>query len=718
MSRFTPTRKRRFSARTRLAAATAAGLVAFACGPDERPEGPAVRTPDGGRPRNVVLISLDTTRADALGAYGREPSPSPEIDRLARDGVLFEQALTSAPSTLPSHASIMTGLHPYAHGTRSNSGYVLAEANETLAEALRRHGYRTAAEIAAPVIGKRTRLDQGFESYRDPESFDVTLKRLPVYAESGEVEYADVPERDAADVTRFGLRFLAENKGDRFFLWLHYFDPHRRYAPPNPFRQRFAEDPYAGEIAFADHQIGRILRQIDDLGLRDRTLVALTADHGEGLGEHGELTHSFFVYDTTMHVPLILRGPGFPGGRRVASLVRTIDLAPTILDSLGLPPLEAAQGVSLRPLASGAATDLALTGYGESIEFFSTFRTSVLRFLRQGRWKYIHKVHPELYDLSSDPQELHDVAALHTERTQALRSALEKLLADAPSKPRGGAVDLDQETFAQLAELGYVGGGAPAELEDELATLDVSGIDPLEQVEDIAVYAHAWRDAEIGKHDAAVEKFERLRSRYPDSPILLYALGNALREGDRHAEAVPVLERALEIDPSLEGLYIDLADSAREVGRDDVAERALRAALARDACSSKPRIQLSVLLRSTDRRREQLALLREGVEQCPDSADFQNDYAYALATSRDPALRDGDLALEISRRIVDETAGAHPAYLDTLASAYAEIGDFESAVATSRKALALLEDRDVEPEVIATFRANLASFEAGTPARE
>jgi arylsulfatase A-like enzyme/Flp pilus assembly protein TadD len=713
-------RNRRSTASDRLAATTVAMLFAIACGSDEGRESPAApRAPDrAARARNVVLITLDTTRADALGTYGREPSPSPEIDRLARDGVVFEQALTSSPSTLPSHASIMTGLHPYAHGARSNSGYVLAGANETLAEALRRHGYRTAAEIASSVISKRTRLDQGFESYRDVDSFDVALKRLPVYADNGELEYADVQERDAGDITRFGLRFLAQNKDEPFFLWLHYFDPHRRHAPPNPFRQRFAEDPYAGEIAFTDQQIGRVLRQIDDLGLRDRTFVALTADHGEGLGEHAELSHSFFVYDTTMHVPLILRGPGLPEGRRVASLVRTIDLAPTILDSLGLPPLEAAQGVSLRRLASGDATDLALVGYGESIEFFSTFRTSVLRFLRQGRWKYIHKVRPELYDVRADPGELHDLASTDAERTQALRGALETLLADAPSKLQGRTVDLDQETFDQLAKLGYVGGGAPAELEDELATLDVTGIDPRKQVEDISVYADAWRDAQVGKHDVAVEKFEGLRSRYPGSPTLLYALGNALREGDRHAEAVPVLERALEVDPSYEGLYIQLADSAQEVGRNDVAERALRAALARNPCSSRPRIELSVLLRSVDRRREQLALLREGVEQCPDSADFQNDYAYALATTRDADLRDGDKALEISRRIVDETASAHPAYLDTLASAYAEVGDFGNAVATSRKALALLESRDVEPEVVETFRANLASFEAGKPARE
>ena len=358
--------------------------------------------------RNVVLITLDTTRADALGVYGQSLKPTPNLDRLAGEGVYFGQCAASSPTTLPSHATIFTGKHPYAHGARSNWGYVLSEDNATLAEVLSSHGFITGAEVAAPVVSRPSRLNQGFDHFRDVSSPGV--KRL-VSKPGVDGRSRPIKQRGAADITAGGIEFLRANRARRFFLWLHYFDPHSEYRPPASFLSRLPSSAYHAEIMYADHEIGRFLQMLARLGLADQTLVVATADHGEGLDEHYEQSHSFFVYEATMRVPLIVKGPsGIPAGRRVDAVVRTADIAPTILDLLGLPPLDGVQGVSLRPLLVGASRDLGLTAYGESIEHFATFDASVLRYAREGKWKLIYKLKPELYDLEADPHELRDLA--------------------------------------------------------------------------------------------------------------------------------------------------------------------------------------------------------------------------------------------------------------------------------------------------------------------
>ena len=336
-------------------------MLATGCGADSEPSATQVA------PRNVVLITLDTVRADALGCYGQPLPTSPRIDRLAAEGVLFQQAVTSSPSTAPSHASILTGRQPYAHGVRSNVGYALPDESRTLAEALGAHGLRTHAEIAAPVLGRHTRLDRGFDRYRDLASFDVTLKTIELRDAEGRALRTQRQERPAEDITRRGLEFLREHREDAFFLWLHYFDPHASYEPPPRFAEMLA-NPYLAELRYVDEQVGRVVQEIARLGLKDQTLLVLTSDHGEGLGAHGEDTHSFFVYDSVMRVPLVLWGAKLPAGRRVGSLVRTVDIAPTVLDLLGAPPLPDIQGVSLRPLLAGDGDDLGLTAYGETAE--------------------------------------------------------------------------------------------------------------------------------------------------------------------------------------------------------------------------------------------------------------------------------------------------------------------------------------------------------------
>ena len=249
---------------------------------------------------NVVIITADTTRADHVGCYGNRSVETPFIDQLARDGILFAQAITPSPSTLPSHSSLLTGLYPSHHGARANGTFRLDEKVTTLAEMLKQKGYCTGAVISAFVLDSRFGLDQGFDLYHD----DLT-KGMQYSAHMFRERAAELSNEPAT-------KWLRENADGPFFLWVHYFDPHAVYLPPEPFRSQYADDLYDGEIAYVDAQIGVLLEQLDELGVRQKTLVIYTADHGEGLGEHGEQTHSLLVYDATLHVPLVISCPRAP----------------------------------------------------------------------------------------------------------------------------------------------------------------------------------------------------------------------------------------------------------------------------------------------------------------------------------------------------------------------------------------------------------------------
>jgi arylsulfatase A-like enzyme len=667
---------------------------------------------------NVLLITLDTLRADALGAYDASRRNSPNIDRLAAEGVLFEQAVTSSPSTLPSHSSIMTGKQPYAHGVRSNNGYVLAEENVTLAERLRDAGYVTAAEVAAPVISLRTQLNQGFDRYTDSGSFEARLKRVSI-DQGDSWESRELEERDGSDITRRAIEFLGKQRDETFFLWLHYFDPHVPYAPPPEFARRFPESRYHAEVAYADHQVGRVIAELERLGLAEHTLVVVTNDHGEGLGEHDETTHAYLVYNTTIRAPLILWGPpDLPRGQRIDTLVRSVDIAPTVLDWLGLPALEQVQGRSLRPLILGEFLEGDLTGYGESIEAFATFGASPLRYVRVGRWKYIHKVVPELFDVLGDGSESINRASGEPEIVARLRERLRELLVEVQAV-HGSEVAIDPDVLAQLGALGYVGSSSPTRIEDELATLEVSGVDASQVVSDVTLYAQAWGEfSKVRNYQRAEEILVDLHARYPDSVPILNVFAQTRMALERPGEAVELMRKAVELAPDDIGVRLTLANAAQGAGRLDEAEGALRAATDLDPCGERPRIKLSNLLVARDRYAEQVALLAEGVERCPGEQSFQNDYAYARATSPDAAARNGFEALRIAMEITQGAGASNPAFLDTLAAAYAETGEYGKAVEASRRALALLTTREISEDTIALFRGHLESFEAGRPVRE
>ncbi len=680
------------------------------------PEAPVVaREPTRGA-LNVVLITLDTTRADALGSYGQRRRITPNLDRLAAAGTQFLQCASSNPSTLPSHSTIFTGRHPFVHGVRSNAGFVLSEENTTLAEVLGARGYRTAAEVAAPVIGEHTQLGQGFDHYRDLQFPEVQRKKILVQ-DGEEQRTVELDEREADDITRFGLRFIAENRSEKFFLWLHYFDAHQPYSPPGRFYETSSESPYHGEVQYVDEQIGRVVEQIEGLGLRDRTLVVVVADHGEALGEHGERTHMYFVYDATMRVPLLFWGAGVPRGLQVESLVRMVDVAPTILDWLGLPPLEGAQGVSLRPLISGETLDLELVGYGESIEPSTVFGASVLRFVRKGRWKYIHKVEPELFDLVRDPGELDNLASAHPEIVERLRGELLALIQRAPDQASGARTAIDTETAAQLEALGYMAAAPRVAFDDERALLEVSGVDPSALVEDMELVALAEGARLTRRFEESAERYRAAIARNPESVTLLMRLANVLRVLGEADERFEILTRVIEIAPDTAPAYADLAHIVYQRGDPAEAERLLAASLRIDPCTASPRATLAYLAAKRGDHARHLEVLEEGIETCPPEDGILNNYAYALATNRDAELRDGAEALRIAQQITRGEKGKRHDFLDTLACAYAEVGDFENAISVGEQALALIEAIG-HAESIEQLKSHLEQFRAGEPVRE
>jgi arylsulfatase A-like enzyme len=353
----------------------------------------------GGRPirrdpgLSVLLVSIDTLRADALGAYGNKTVATPWIDRLAREGVRFDKVHAHNVVTLPSHTNILSGRLPLQTGVRDNSGYRYPAGEPTLATELKKAGWRTGAFVSAFVLDSRFGLDAGFETYDD---------RLGG-AETSSLRAFMVPERPGPATVAAARRWLDGARGSRTFCFVHIYEPHFPYEPPPPFDERFRGDPYHGEVSAADAALEPLLRPILEQGAAARTLVVLTSDHGESLGEHGEMTHGVFAYEATLHVPLILWAPGIlPAGQAMGTPVRHVDLMPTILDALGQAPSEGLAGRSLLPL-------VARERGAESPDYFEALSASLnqgwapLRGVVKGSLKYIDLPLPELYDLASDP---------------------------------------------------------------------------------------------------------------------------------------------------------------------------------------------------------------------------------------------------------------------------------------------------------------------------
>ncbi len=534
---------------------------------------------------NVLLITLDTTRADRLGAYGYAGVQTPVINRLAAEGVLFERAITAAPLTLPAHTSIMTGLYPPRHGVRDNGGFFVRDETVTLAERLREQGYRTGAFVGAYVLDSRWGLNQGFDTYHD--EFDLAKFDTPSLA---------TVERPANEVADHALAWLEKGPpATPFFAWVHFFDPHSPYRAPEPYGRLYAQQPYLGEIAFTDSQIGRLVTFLEQQQLLENTVVVVVGDHGESLGEHGEGTHGFFLYDATTRVPLIIRAPRRePHPRRVGTVVRTVDLLPTVLEFIGLPVADRIDGRSLMPVIDGQAVDLGLRAYSEAFYPRFHFGWSELLALQAGSIKYIAAPRPEVYDLAADPGEARNLFDQRRDESALVLESLEALgRSAAESVPTPGAMDSD--TRRRLSALGYVSSAAAVPPADAVGLAD-----PKDKVD---LFNLMTRAQEVGQHPGrdgggedvvAILKQVVARDRSVIDAWLM--LGNELTRRRAFGEAVEHYQQALRLKPDYELAIVGLARAYRGLGRTEDAVPGYRRFLEHDPANAQVRFELAQML--------------------------------------------------------------------------------------------------------------------------
>ena len=529
--------------------------------PDDSPE--AVRAMWASRgvtQPSIVLVTLDTTRADRLGVYGHPGAKTPNLDALARRGVLFEQAATTAPLTQPAHSSILTGMYPTYHGVRVNGSTALGASQVTLAEVLAEKGYATGAFIGAFVLDGRWGLNQGFGVYDD--AFDLGKYK---HLDLGSVQRPGNLVMDAA------LGWMESHKQAPFFAWIHLYDAHVPYEPPEPLRSEFGgrglEGLYDGEIAFADEQVGRCLSWLKANGLEERTLVVVVGDHGEGLGSHGEGTHGYFVYDYALHVPFIVAAPFRElGGVRVASQVSVVDVFPTVLALSGIEPLARVQGRSLLRAMLRPGEERTSYAYGESMTPSLQYGWAALQSLRTPRFKLIQAPRPELYDLVADPGETTNVIARHGVVAEELRQRLERVVSETShGAPEPEAADLDKETLESLAALGYVGTSGPPRAADASRPL----ADPKDK---LGVYAAVQQAGELIMGDdyaAAVASLELALREEPVMPQARLLLATSYSELGRKKDAKAQFDRVLADDPRSVQALIGVANLLSEEGRTD-----------------------------------------------------------------------------------------------------------------------------------------------------
>ncbi|HEV7786359.1 MAG TPA: sulfatase-like hydrolase/transferase [Thermoanaerobaculia bacterium] len=559
----------------------AAGVFAALAATHPAASEPAKRTPP-----NLVLITMDTTRADHLGAWGYKDAHTPNLDALAARGTRFVRCDTAAPITLPSHATILTGLFPPHHGVRDNGTFVLSPKVETLARRLAARGYDTAAVVSAVVLARRQGLDHGFRIYDDDLGTGYTQGTL-------------VSERTADATTGAALKAMAGLKPP-FFLWVHYYDPHEEYRPPTRFADA-ARGPhrlYDGEIAFMDEQIGELLKK-----LPAATDVLAVGDHGEMLGEHGEATHGLLLNRAARRVPLILAGPDVPSGRASECLVRTVDVTPTLLGLAGGAPASGLDGRSLLPLPGGS--DCSRQTYTESFLPFFAYKWYPLRSLANDRFLYLKAPKSSLYDLTADPGESRDLAPTQGQSARTwegkmvafLKAQGEKL--DTPVRPENV---LNDEQRRQLASLGYLGGAAEGPVTASLP-------DPRAMAGLARDLHRVTQSVQEGKCAAALPELQAIVKKDPHNFPALSLAGFCLRQTGRTESALALFQRAQKENDINAVPITDAAGCLLDLGRKQEAEREYRRALALDPAQAVAATNLARMLRQRSDRKEALAVL-------------------------------------------------------------------------------------------------------------
>jgi arylsulfatase A-like enzyme/Flp pilus assembly protein TadD len=664
---------------------------AVACGenPGPRPE----------LPTSLLLVTLDTLRADRVGAYGATDVQTPNLDRLAREGVRFAHAVSPAPLTLPAHASLLTGLLPDRHGLRNNGAGRLAQDIPTLAGRLTAAGYRSGAFTGAFVLDRRFGLDRGFDHYDDE------VPRSP-----GGIAALEA-ERPGREVTNRALAWLREAPEQPFFAWVHLYDAHAPYEPPEPFRSAFPGRPYDGEVAAVDAEVGRLIAELTRLGLDRRTLVAVVGDHGEALGEHGELTHGLLLYEGSLSVPCLLRAPGLlAAGQVVRTPVGIVDLGPTLAGLVGEPlesgPQPTLDGRNLSRVLRSGGEPPPSDVHSESL-YPAVMGWSPIASLRRGDLKYIASPEAELFDLARDPGE---TANLVGQRPDAARDMAAAIAARCRTdEPAESTATVDAETRAMLAQLGYVTSSEPptpagpaadpkrmvglfsrfeeahwALLDGRLdaarpALEELVRADPANPVFR-AQLAEVFRRS--GELDRAVDTYREAVAAAPEDPEALYNLGVTLQEAGRASEAVVALRHSLELGPDRSEAHNALGVALSLTGDLAAAAEQFRQAAAADPRDASAFNNLGNVCRDLGRGDQAESAYRRAIELDPSYADPWNGLGALEVSRHNPgaAIPHFDRALELAPDRLEvelnlgialeesgDRAGAAAAYRDFLA---------------------------------------------------
>ena len=637
---------------------------------------------------NLVLVTFDTTRWDHVGYASGSRDLTPMLDAMAARGTWFSTCLTTQPLTLPAHTSIMTGLFPYHHGVRNNGTYAVPKQDVTLATRLRRAGYATHAVVSAFVLDHQFGLNQGFDGYDDDLS-GGPKQTLFMFKEI-----------KAEQTARKAVQWLrAERPKDKpFFLWLHFFDPHADYQPPDDVAIDFPGDPYSGEIHYADRELGRVLKELDEAKLLDNTVFVFTADHGDSLGEHGEKTHGLFIYESTTRVPLFFTGPGVPAGRRVDALTRTVDIVPTVLELLHLDPAGGLDGSSVRPLWHGGdrhegqdGETPPRTAYMETLTPRENFGWSELRGLRDASAKAIAAPRPEAFDLAADPGEQRNLYLGQAPPPIARRLAAELagiMRKDVYETGRGQSLTMDTETKRKLAALGYIWTGPTPGAPGAPGAPGSNGLRP-DPKDRLLYWAGFQESQELIRHKQYAAAAAEIQGLLLDDSQNLHAMGslaNALVHMGDKDRALAVYRRMMSIDPGFELAYMGAAQIQQQRGHFAEAQALLQAVLKLRPQDPEGPIAMGDLLLEQGRFPEAETWFRRALALDPHSS-------VALAGLGNCFNRAGRIkdALAVLREARRHDPGSHVLTYN-LAVVSERLGDSRSALALYQAAL------KIEPE--------------------
>ena len=570
---------------------------------------------------NVVVITIDTLRPDHLGCYGYKQIRTPNIDALAASGIRFERAFTSVPVTLPSHTVIFTGTYPTYSGIHDFAGNKLGPTQPTLAWVLQSHGYVTGAVVASAVLDSRFGLNRGFDFYYDHFDFN----RL----QESNIEEMERPGNVVADIT---LDWLAKNYNKKFFFWMHLYDPHFPYRPPAPYDAEYKDRPYDGEIAFADEQVGRLIHFLKEKGLYQNTLVVLSGDHGESLGEHGEKTHGFFIYNSTLHVPLVIHVPGAGSGQTLPELVNLADIVPTVLRVLDVDVPKEVQGRDLMPIIEAKTLEAKSTEfksaeakreadsrslYAETFLPRLHFNWSELRSVETDKYHFIDAPKPELYDLSKDPGETTNLFSQKQAVADELHARLSKLIVQySAGQELAEKTGLDPALMERLKSLGYAGfsGGGSS-------TASNHGLpDPKDRIQTYELFSDAMSESQHGQYEQSAEKLNAVLKTEPDSVPAHYILGLNYYRMRQFPLAVEHLQRTLQLSPDYALAAYNLGLAYARNGDMENAIHGLKRALELDPTNFDADYNLGAAYLQKNMIPDALAAFRQAAAIAPDFA--------------------------------------------------------------------------------------------------